>query len=121
MSIKRTSVETYARCADLAAQLKVGARVWFDGEVQGYTVQARSARYLVCTKPFNARKTVLYTIIDLVENVRGTENLIFCSGFETQGKCEEAIERLEGRMANCFRTEVSYRNRVELKIIKAIH
>jgi hypothetical protein len=93
--------------------LKTGDKVWFEGEKQGYTVQARSDSYIVCTKPFNAQNTVLYTIIDTEEGIRGTENLIFCGGFETKEDCDEALERLEKGVS-----EVSHRNRVELKITK---
>jgi hypothetical protein len=93
----------------------VGTKIKFDAEKQAYTLQARSDRYLVCTKPFNARRTVIYTVVDLVEKVRGTENLVFCAGFETRPQCEEAIERLEGR-SGPFRTEVSHRNRRVLRV-----
>lgn len=94
-------------------------RIWFEGEKQGYTVRARSERYLVCTKPFNARRTVIYTIVDLEENVRGTENLIFGAGQETDEQCAETINRLEGRDTDLgWATEVSRRNRVLLKITK---
>lgn len=94
---------------------KVGDRIWFSGEKQGYTVKACNDRYIICTKPFNLRKTVLYTIIDLDENIRGTENLIFCMGFKTNEKCSEALERLISGQS-----EVSHRNRVQLNITKII-
>jgi hypothetical protein len=42
------------------------------GEKRSYKIQARSDRYLVCTKPFNLRKTVIYTIVDLDQYIRGT-------------------------------------------------
>ncbi len=89
----------------------VGTRITFAEEKQCYTVQACNDRFAVCIKPFNARKTFLYTIIDFREGVRGTENQIFCAGFETRTECEEALERL----ANS-ESEVSHRNRVPLKI-----
>lgn len=88
---------------------KVGDKVYFAEENKPYTVRACDSRYLVCTKPFNLRKTVLYTIVDLVEKVRGTENLVFCMGFETDEECEDALRRLQSG-----ETEVSYRNRVKL-------
>ena len=69
---------------------QAGDRIKFASERQRYTVMAASKRYLVCTKPFNLRHTVLYTIVDLVMCTRGTENLIFGLGFDTQEKCEEA-------------------------------
>lgn len=58
-------------------------------------------------------KTVIYTIVDLVEKIRGTEGLIFCMGFESDQDCKDALERLlEGD------SEISKRNRVALKIRK---
>lgn len=57
--------------------MKVGDKIKFEGEVQRYTVQALDKRFIIATKPFNARKTYLYTIIDLERNERGPDNLIF--------------------------------------------
>lgn len=74
---------------------KVGNKVHFEGERNAYTIRACDSRYLICTKPFNPRKTVLYTIVDLLEKVRGTENLVFCMGFETDEDCQEALQRLQ--------------------------
>lgn len=62
------------------SSVKVGDKITFSSEKRAYTVQAATKRFIVCTKPFNARKTVLYTAIDLARNVRGTENLIFGFG-----------------------------------------
>lgn len=95
----------------------VNQRVKFSEEGHPYKVMARSDRYIVLTKPFNAKKTVLYTIIDLVDNVRGTENLLFGASFETSKSCEEAIQRLHG-LGNYldFTTTISHRNRVNLNI-----
>lgn len=94
-------------------KLKKGDKVWFPGEKQGYTVRVRNDRYVICTKPFNLKKTVIYTIIDMKQQIRGTENLIFCFGFETDKQCEEALQRLiKGE------SEISRRNRVQLVIEK---
>lgn len=93
--------------------IRVGQKIWFKNEKLPYTVRAASKHFAVCTKPFNIKHTVLYTIVDLKSRVRGTENLIFCSGFETNQQCKEALERLV-----IGETEVSYRNRVSLEIVK---
>jgi len=95
----------------------VGDRIWFVEERRPYTVRARSDRYLVCTKPFAARNTVIYTVVDLQEKVRGTENLIFGAGAESDEDCRQMVDRLEGRGCE-WATEVSYRNRVPLHINK---
>jgi len=109
--------------------LAVGRRVKFAEEKRPYVVQACDSRYAVCTKPFNPRRTVLYTVIDLEENVRGTENLIFGMGAETKEQCEDMLDRLNGRpdsgdrslLGTAYeqaptRTEVSHRNRIPLVI-----
>lgn len=90
---------------------QVGDKIWFAAEKRPYTVRACDERFIICTKP--CFKTVLYTIIDLRFDIRGTENLIFCMGFETDELCNEALVRLQQG-----ESEVSRRNRVELDIIK---
>ena len=50
--------------------IPVGTKIKFREEKQKYTVRASSPFFAVCTKPFNAQKTVLYTIIDFKENRR---------------------------------------------------
>ena len=88
-----------------------GMRIRFEGEKQRYTIQATSERFTVCTKPFNAQKTVLYTIIDWKEQRRGTENTIFGIGAEDRIQCLEMLVRLmDGE------TEVSARNTAWLNI-----
>lgn len=103
----------------------VGSRITFAGERRAYTVRARGERYLVCTKPFAPLRTVLYTVVDLLENVRGTENLIFGMGAETDEDCAAMLRRLEGdadeslySFAPYTPTEVSRRNRVPLNIVR---
>jgi hypothetical protein len=102
----------------------VGNKIKFAEEKQAYTIMAAGSRYLVCTKPFNPRKTVLYTVVDLEQGIRGTENLILGAGAETKEDCGEMLARLEGRAPSevgLFEsTEVSYRNRIALKIEKVI-
>ena len=89
----------------------VGDKIKFRSEKQRYTVQACDDRFVICTKPFNPKKTVLYTVIDLSRNIRGTENLIFGMGAETKELCEEMLIRLQSG-----ETEVSHRNRIDLDI-----
>ena len=57
-------------------KLTVGDKFKFTSETQRYTLQARDGRYFIFTKPFNAQKTYLYTIVDLERKVRGPCNLI---------------------------------------------
>ena len=110
-------------------RLPVGSKVKFKSEKQKYTVQASDDRFAICTKPFNPKHTVLYTVVDFKEQVRGTENLIFGEGAETKEQCEDMLDRLNGRHDSGGRsligskyeqppttTEVSRRNRVSLDI-----
>lgn len=90
--------------------MKVGDKIKFAEEKRAYTVQALGPRYAVCTKPFNPKHTVLYSVVDFKEKVRGTENLIFGMGAETREQCQEMLERLE-----TGETEVSHRTRIPLK------
>ena len=94
-------------------KLAVGTKVKFVEEKQRYIVQASNVAFAILTKPFNARKTVIYTIIDWNQNIRGPENLIFGMGAETKKQCEEMLERLtQGE------SEVSSRHDIPLKIEK---
>jgi hypothetical protein len=92
---------------------RVGARVDFAEEKMAYTIQARSERYLICTKPFNARRTVLYTIVDLVDKVRGPDNLLFSNGYETRADCEKRLAELLDP-ETCV--DISHRRRISLKL-----
>jgi len=47
------------------------------GERRRYTVMAADSRFAIAVKPFAARKTYLYTIMDLERGVRGRCDLIF--------------------------------------------
>ena len=96
--------------------IKPGARIWFEEERNPYTVQASGGGFVVCTRPFAPRKTVLYTIIDVRENVRGPENLIFGRGAETPKQCRQMIARLSGAFGD--KTQVSKRHGIDLKVRK---
>lgn len=98
------------------SRLNVGDKVKFREEGQRYTVQASDERYAVCTKPFNPRRTVLYSIIDFKEGIRGPENLVFGHGAETREQCEEMLDRLNGRELDGLTTEVSHRHQCSLNI-----
>jgi hypothetical protein len=55
----------------------VGDKIKFESEVQCYTITARDERYIIATKPFNAMRTYLYTIIDLQQKRRGPSDSLF--------------------------------------------
>jgi hypothetical protein len=92
--------------------LAVGDRVKFVEEKRSYTVRAVSAdgRFAICTKPFNPRHTVLYTIIDFEQGVRGPDDLVFCAGYETSEDIAANMARLEsGDMAVSRRRQLPLR------------
>jgi hypothetical protein len=93
--------------------LAVGDKVTFAEEKQPYKVRAVSqdGRYAICTKPFNLRKTVLYSIIDFEANRRAPDNMIFCRGYLNDEQIAERMsELISGEL------ELSWRRGTDLKI-----
>lgn len=79
--------------------MEVGDRVWFadPDDKRPYTVRAVTAdgRWAVCTKPFAARHTVIYTVVDFRNQVRGRDNLVFGFGYETDEQCQSMAAMFE--------------------------
>ena len=90
---------------------KVGDKIKFLEEKQKYTIRAIGKRYAICTKLFNPKKTILYTVVDFRNNIRGRENIVFEFGAESDKQCLEMLERLESN-----ETEISRRNYIKLNI-----
>ena len=91
--------------------IKPGDKIFVPLEVRPYTVRCRDERYIICTKPFNLKRTVMYFIIDTVKGIRGPDNMIFCFGYETQEQCEERLKELQtGVIEVSQRRSVSARN-----------
>lgn len=76
-------------------RVEVGDKVYVPGEKKPYTVRARDERYIICTKPFNPQKTVLYFIVDLIDKWRAPDDRLFCSGYETDEQCMERLAELQ--------------------------
>lgn len=76
-------------------KVKLGDKVYVPNEKKPYRVRARDDRYIICTKPFNALHTVLYFIVDLVDRWRAPDNMVFCSGYETDEDCQERLTELQ--------------------------
>lgn len=74
--------------------IKAGERVRVDGERTAYIAQCVSDRFVVCTKPFNLRHTVLYFVIDKDRDIRGPDNDVFCMGYETKEQCIDRLKDL---------------------------
>lgn len=92
-------------------RVEVGNKVFFPNEKRPYTVRARDDRFIICTKPFNPQHTVLYTIIDLQNKWRGPDNMVFCSGYESDEDCTERLTELQSG-----EIEVSRRRGIPLDI-----
>ena len=92
-------------------RVQIGDKVYIPNETNPYRVRARDDRFIICTKPFNLKRTVFYFIVDLKRKVRGADNMIFCSGYETDEDCKERLKELQNG-----EIEVSYRNVVPLDI-----
>lgn len=67
-----------------------GMKIRFADEKQSYTVQAvsRSGRYVVCTKPFNARRSILHSVMDLALGIRGSATS-WAVGYGTPQDCQD--------------------------------
>lgn len=92
-------------------RVKVGDKVYIPNEKRPYRVRARDERYIICTKPYNPKRTVIYFIVDLKEKMRGPDNMVFCSGYETDADCAERLKELQSG-----EIEVSWRRHVDLDI-----
>lgn len=92
-------------------KLEVGDKVYIPDHKRPFKVVCRDDRFIICTKPFNVYRTVIYFIIDLVRNQRGPDNMVFCSGYETEEQCLARLKELqEGTI------EVSYRHGITLDL-----
>jgi len=88
-------------------------KIKFEGEKQRYTVRAFNERFAIMTKPFNAKRTYLYTITDLQRSVRGPCNMIFglpCDVNTPEGAAEALALLISGEM------EVSWRRHRHLEL-----
>lgn len=91
--------------------VRVGDKVRIPNEKKRYTVMARSKRYIICTKYFNLKNSVKYFIVDLKEQLRGPDDQVFCSGYETLQQCQERLEELESGLIS-----LSQRRSIDLDI-----
>jgi hypothetical protein len=99
------------------AEMKIGSRIWFAEESRPYRVRAMDGRFLVCTKPFNLLKTVLYCIFDIQTMMRAPENLCFGLGAETDKECQDMLSRINGSNPD-MKTELSRRHGIPARVIR---
>lgn len=94
-------------------------RVKFVEEKYAYTIVAANARYWICVKPFNLRKTYLYTIVDVVKKRRGPDNMIFGPQYDYANPrhARQAIRDLMGvKRVLCKPLDISHRRDCKLNI-----
>lgn len=127
---------------NIESQLTAGDKVVFAEEKLPYSVMSANDRFAVCTRRLHIRHDAdllwyavqngsyrkfmdaynyskeepVYTIVDFKNEIRGTENLVFCMGFGTKELCDEALRRLSNGDS-----EVSRRCRIGLVIEKVIN
>ena len=76
-------------------RVEIGDKVYIPDQKRPFRVRARDDRYIICTKPFNLQHTVIYFIVDLIDKWRAPDNMIFCSGYETDEDCNERLKELQ--------------------------
>lgn len=92
-------------------KVKVGDKVYIPDHKRPFKVRARDGRFIICTKPYNPMKTVIYFIIDLMYKERGPDDRLFCSGYETDEDCRERLKELQSG-----KIRLSRRNSIPLDI-----
>ena len=91
--------------------VKVGSKIKFEEDLLWFTVQAFDSRYLICTS--ENKLGLFHTIVDLDRGIRGDDNLVLHSGYDTVELCEQRLQEfITGEL------EISHRNWVQLNIVK---
>jgi hypothetical protein len=102
----------------------VGDKIYFAEERNPYTIQACDERFLICTKPFNPKHTVQYTIVDLKDGIRGADNYWKWGGYidyADRKECERMLRALHGDCDEQDRqVMISPRNQIDLNIVKVV-
>ena len=76
-------------------KVSIGDKVYVPDQKRPFRVRARDDRYIICTKPFNPKHTVIYFIVDLVKRWRAPDNMIFGMGYETDEDCRDRLRQLQ--------------------------
>lgn len=96
---------------------KVGDLIKFKSEKQRYTIRACDDRFIIATKPFNLKRTYLYTIIDLEEGIRGADNWYCKFDYSDPEEAKKCIQLLNLDPLRGFNSvSISFRSRMDLDI-----
>lgn len=97
---------------DYCLSKNIGDKIKFQNDKIPYTIKAKADRYLICTRPYNFKSTVFYTIIDLKLLIRGANNLVFnIYDYKEQKDTEQCLKDLASG-----KVEVSSRNCIKLDV-----
>jgi len=98
--------------------LKVGDKLYWKGEKRGYTIKARSDRYIIVVKIMFGKAN--YSILDLKEGICSTDDYVFSPyDYSIQEDIEQALKGIiEGefelsRRRQAFILQVIDRYRIE--------
>lgn len=92
--------------------LKKGSKVFFLDEKQGMTIKAINNRYAIVTKPFNAKRTVIYSMLDFQEEIKAPNNMVFNNyDYAKQEDIDQCLKDLEDGVI-----ELSQRRKAPLNI-----
>lgn len=91
--------EKHIRLANKLRELDVGDKIYFPNEKRGFEIKAKNNNYIIATRPHF--KTVMYTIIDLAEYWCAPDNMVFCSGYETEEDVNERMQELIDGKIEC--------------------
>lgn len=76
-------------------KLEQGDKVYFLSQKSPMTLKTRNERYLILTEPFYRAKTVYYSIVDLKEQWKAPNNLLYNHyDYEDQKDIERCLEDL---------------------------
>lgn len=102
-------------------EYKVGDKVKFWGEKRAYKIQACDKDFIIATKPYNPKRTFIYTIIDLKHLVRGADNYGCLYDYDKEKEANKALKQLSKQNKNLdCDLHISFRNFVKLTDIEII-
>jgi hypothetical protein len=96
---------------------KVGDLIKFKSEKQRYRIRACDERFIIATKPYNPKRTFLYTIIDLEKEIRGADNWYCKFNYVNEKEAEKCLPLLHlDPLKNHGSVEISHRRSMKLDL-----
>lgn len=99
--------------------LELGDKIKLCGDASKYyTIKAIGYPFIICTRPYNFKSTVFYTILDFEKGIRNRHNLIF-NPYDFK-KQEDINKCLNDLLNKTDEIELSHRNYEDLEILEII-